>query len=157
MRAFPASAPGPPTGPLAGLLICAVLLAGCAPQVQRIPFDDGTTFVESHWKDGVLDGEFRQYHPGGQLARAGLYRGGLPDGEWKSWYPSGQQETREEYARGVRTGLWTEWYTTGDRRAEGRWVDGDRDGLWQHWSPEGDPGSEALWERGTRVSVRYFQ
>lgn len=142
-----------------GVLACVCLspLVACSPQVQTIPFDDGSVFEQSHWAGGLLHGEFRQFHPNAQLERAGQYSEGLPDGEWLSWYENGQQETREEYVKGVRTGLWTEWYASGDKRAEGHWVDGDRDGLWEHWSPDGEPGSEALWERGTRISVRYFQ
>lgn len=49
----------------------------------------------------LLHGQFRAYHPNGQLRALGELRRGLKHGEWRSWSPEGRLIEVQRWRRGV--------------------------------------------------------
>lgn len=75
---------------------------------------DGTLYMVTRQRDGVLDGEFKVFHPDGRVARQGCYRGGNLEGDLVAFVsdaengeplrgccvPAGARELRARYEKG---------------------------------------------------------
>jgi hypothetical protein len=98
---------------------------------------NGVKLTEANWKDGLLDGEFREWYQHGRtgiLDREGHYLDGLRHGYWQldmvRMHRNGKQGM---YDKGIKVGKWVEltedsagaWW-----RREGHYVDGKREGEW---------------------------
>ncbi|SIS40038.1 Antitoxin component YwqK of the YwqJK toxin-antitoxin module [Zobellia uliginosa] len=56
-------------------------------------FNTGNKYVEKEYKDGIVDGIYKEYYPNGELATEGQYVKGQREGKWK-YYKAGKV-TRE--------------------------------------------------------------
>ena len=90
----------------------------------------------------------------GTKKEEGSFRAGLRQGEWRSWHPNGELLSISHYADGVRQGRSESYYRDGTPREAGNFVDGRRQGVWTEWLP-GEKGRRELhYERGTESSRR---
>jgi len=67
----------------------------------------------------LLDGPFTVFYPDKNLEEEGIFRNGLRDGEWKSWYPGGKIRLIIHWDDGVRKGAFTEYDQEGRKIREG--------------------------------------
>ncbi|MDN2678441.1 toxin-antitoxin system YwqK family antitoxin [Janthinobacterium sp. SUN033] len=103
---------------------------------QKNLFEDGVMLSTQSWRDdgtplrqrqqdaqGRAQGEDRQWHANGTLARLASYRDGEPHGAWREWHADGSARHAVDYARGRKQGLERAWAGDGTRTVC-EWQDG---------------------------------
>ena len=93
--------------------------------------------VESTWRDGQLDGPWRELHRDGTRAAEGRYRAGERHGTWTWWRDDATVEEEVAYDMGRRHGRFVQWWRNGKRRTEGTFCWGVQCGRWTTWSESG--------------------
>lgn len=58
----------------------------------------------SYWRNGILHGEFKKFHPNTKLAEEGKYLDGNKNGEIKHYHPNGKIALIERYKYAVKHG-----------------------------------------------------
>jgi antitoxin component YwqK of YwqJK toxin-antitoxin module len=68
---------------------------------------------------GKMEGQFRRWHPNGQLAEQVAMRAGQPDGISRAWFPDGslKAEVRLENSRVITQTFWKEGEHEGNQMA----------------------------------------
>jgi antitoxin component YwqK of YwqJK toxin-antitoxin module len=61
---------------------------------------DGSPFVESEYVDGLQDGEYVSYYPGGSIRSQGQYSSGNQVGVWLRFREDGAIESRTDFGGG---------------------------------------------------------
>jgi antitoxin component YwqK of YwqJK toxin-antitoxin module len=64
-------------------------------------------------ESGKKQGEYKRWHPNGQLATHCYYVDGKQHGEYKAWYSNGQTWVHCYYVDGKRHGEFKWWYSKG--------------------------------------------
>jgi antitoxin component YwqK of YwqJK toxin-antitoxin module len=64
-------------------------------------------------ESGKKQGEYKRWHPNGQLATHCFYVDGKRHGEYKLWYENGQQRVHCFFVDGNRHGECKAWYSNG--------------------------------------------
>lgn len=64
---------------------------------ERSYYPDSTLATEYHWKNGVLEGPLRVWHPNGQPELECLYSGGQRNGCRKKWNEHGELRHQSEW------------------------------------------------------------
>ena len=67
-------------------------------------------WLESNYKNDVLDGKYTGWSDNGQLIEESNYKNGKLDGKYNSWDENGQQMTETYYKNGKLDGKYTKWY-----------------------------------------------
>jgi antitoxin component YwqK of YwqJK toxin-antitoxin module len=80
-------------------------------QVERFP--DGRPAIEIGYRDGLKDGESREYATTGALRSRLRYRAGKREGLQESWFIEGPKRSEEHYKNGMLDGVQTEWHLSG--------------------------------------------
>lgn len=76
--------------------------------------EQGALVREGEYRDGLAEGEQREFHPGGTVLKARIqYAGGRPNGAAIAWHPNGAKESEGEMRDGLREGRWTYWNSDG--------------------------------------------
>ena len=143
-------------------------------------YPGGHRHVLAHFRDGRLDGLYREWHANEQLAQEGHYRddrkegvfvsfypdgtkkseeewhGGVPDGRFLAWHPNGQKMMEAHYHQGKRDGPARTWYESGQLQTQGQFADGEFDGTWTGWWPNGKKKKVAKFDHGRELSRDYF-
>ena len=73
-------------------------------------YKDQSTFKEEKYKNGVLDGPYKEFYPSGELKVDGVYDKGLRERMWKIYYKTGKIKTKGKYRSGEKVGEWTTFY-----------------------------------------------
>ena len=63
--------------------------------------ENGTRATTCHFVDGRLVGEYKEWHPNGQLKISGNYRSGLKNGAWTTFDEDGKVLFSEKYCFGI--------------------------------------------------------
>lgn len=71
---------------------------------------DQSTFKEEKYKNGVLDGSYKEFYTTGELKVEGVYDKGLRERVWKIYYKTGKIKTKGKYRDGEKVGEWTTFY-----------------------------------------------
>ncbi len=66
----------------------------------RINYDNGIKYIESTYKEGTLDGLWKEYHTNGKPRITGNYKAGQKNGEWKKFDEDGKVIDSEIYSNG---------------------------------------------------------
>ncbi|APZ45014.1 hypothetical protein BW723_01330 [Polaribacter reichenbachii] len=73
-------------------------------------YKNKSTFRETFFVDGKLDGKFNEYYDSGNLKVDGKYKNGAKDGNWKSYYKNGKIKSKGRYKDGEKVGIWKFFY-----------------------------------------------
>jgi len=103
----------------------------------RTWYDDGGSWLDEAYADGLRDGPFLERHRNGKPARQGTWARGERTGRWTVWYESGQLEEEATWVHDALHGPFTTWYRNGKKKTEGRWCLGIQCGRWMSWDEEG--------------------
>lgn len=120
----------------------------------------GRLLYEGHFEDGKPVGEWKRYHPGGQLKALINYTGDTAftqlfdvwqnklaegnyvdqqkEGVWKI-YRNKQLVADETYKHGVKNGVAHQYYETGAVMEESHWENGQKNGDYELFYPSGEP------------------
>jgi antitoxin component YwqK of YwqJK toxin-antitoxin module len=143
-------------------------------------YEDGKLMVRAFFDKGKLEGEYRAWHPNGQVAEAGTYvhdqrqgvfqtwdpggnrltedpyKDGQIQGTSRIWFPSGQLMLEVEYAKGKRNGPAVIYYENGQKRSEGEFRNDEYHGHWRGWYADGSLEKEAEFDRGRELSRKTY-
>jgi len=122
--------------------------------------DNGRLLYEGSFKDGKPVGEWKRYHPGGQLKAQIEYRGDTAytqlfdvwrkklaegdfvnerkEGLWKI-YNDNRLVADETYTGGMKNGVAHRYYDTGEVMEETNWQNGEQNGDYQVFFKTGEP------------------
>lgn len=73
-------------------------------------YKDGSMSKKEKYKDGFLDGPYKEYYPTGELKVDGVYDKGVKERAWKIYYKAGKIKTKGKYRNGEKVGEWTTFY-----------------------------------------------
>lgn len=133
--------------------------------------DNGRLIYEGNFKNDKPVGEWKRYHPGGQVKAIIEYKGDTAytqlfdvwrkkvaegnyvnqqkEGVWKI-YKNGQLTADEEYKLGVKNGKSHQYYDTGEVMEEKEWVNEKEDGDYQIFYKSGEPYMQCKMKQGMR-------
>lgn len=139
-------------------------------------YHDGQKYAEGVYQFGVYAGEWKYWHPNGQLCKAVSFKAGRPNGEWEVFRPDGSRQAKKGYQNGLRQGKWLQYFKQGEKLMvevnydHGK-IDGDRvtyfesgqvrqqvpykegviHGTLTNWDESGQKLSEITFEKGKVV------
>ena len=79
--------------------------------VERYPTSD--IFKESQYKNGLREGETREFGVGGKRRAIWSYHQGLKDGRQVGWFLEGPKRFVQNFTKGVLNGEQVEWHQNG--------------------------------------------
>ncbi|MFN0048849.1 MAG: toxin-antitoxin system YwqK family antitoxin [Cytophagales bacterium] len=77
-------------------------------------FDNGTVEKLETWKDGIQEGEMREFYPTGKLSRSIIFKNGVYDGASVSFHVNGKLKRKGLYKQGIPEGIWEEFDENGN-------------------------------------------
>ena len=110
---------------------------------------------KSRHEQSTRRAHWRKWHPNGQLACQGEFRGNDRCGLWTTWHENGVKASEGKCRDNKADGLWLTWHDNGQLESRGHYHYGPADGEWQHWHPNGclkmmgqfrNSGKEGLWQ-----------
>ncbi|WP_167613815.1 toxin-antitoxin system YwqK family antitoxin [Maribellus sediminis] len=122
--------------------------------------DNGRLIYEGEFKDDKPVGEWKRYHPGGQLKALIVYRGDTAHTElydvWRKKLTEGDYVNQkkqgvwkifkenfvtadEEYVDGVKNGVAHQYFDTGEVMEKSHWLNGKKDGDYEMFYKNGKP------------------
>jgi antitoxin component YwqK of YwqJK toxin-antitoxin module len=93
-------------------------------------FPDGTVSRRMTYRNGEIDGAFKEYHPNGKVMEEMQYKVGKAMGEKKSYYPSGQLMEEVMYSEGMLHGVQKRYWENGKLKETKTFVYGEGHGPW---------------------------
>jgi len=107
--------------------------------VGKAPPDGFEKWCQLREQDGTLKrhGNYRAWHPNGQLQAQVSYRDGVEHGPTESWYDTGHILGKGQFKNGKPHGTMTTWHQNGQKQSEKRYKDGAKHGLTQVWDRTG--------------------
>jgi hypothetical protein len=100
-------------------------------------------------KDGA--GWARQWHDNGRVCQESPYRNGVVEGEEKDYFESGKVQNVTNYAAGKLQGTFRRFDESGTMRVEGAHASGEKDGIWIRHDETGKEVARSVFEKGKRV------
>ncbi|MCK5214327.1 MAG: toxin-antitoxin system YwqK family antitoxin [Candidatus Omnitrophica bacterium] len=97
------------------------------------------TSPEEEYKQGKIDGVYKEYHLSGQLKKEVGYLAGNKDGVYKEYYPAGKLKKEVSYIGGKMNGLFRTYYEHGQKEQETVYRDGLIDGTYRSFYEDGVP------------------
>jgi hypothetical protein len=79
--------------------------------------------AEGETRDGLREGPWTLFHPGGEKAASGSYLHGEKNGRWTYYHENGDKAAEGEYVQGKKHGTWAEIDESG-KSTEHRYQDG---------------------------------
>ncbi len=110
--------------------------------------------------NGVLEGEYSEFHANGNIMKNGIYENGKKQRRWTCWHDNGKIwyinsyldgilhgecssyrgdggiEFKGEYNNGIKCGEWEINHDNGNRDEHGSFKDGLKDGVWHRYHYE---------------------
>lgn len=115
-------------------------------------YNNGALKAEGKYDNGLKVGTWKYYHPNGQLEQTGKFdEKGRLQGKWVWYYPSGNLLREEHYIDGMADGLMTEYDEAGNVIAEGEYIEGLEEGPWIY--EYGDFREEGSYSYGYRNGI----
>ena len=73
-------------------------------------YPEGSILKKEKYKDGLLDGPYKEYYPTGEVKVEGIYGEGFKQRAWKIYYKTGKIKTKGKYRNDKKVGEWTTFY-----------------------------------------------
>lgn len=112
-------------------------------------YPGGALRSEGSYEGGNQTGVWKYYHTDGRIEQEGKYnKKGQPEGTWKWYFETGELKREEQYRNGLRDGMLTEYDENGKILEEGEFVDGLEEGPWVEST--GDITTRGTYREGLR-------
>lgn len=102
----------------------------------------------------ILEGEFKSWHPNGQLKVMTFYQNELLEGDYREWYPNGQLMDRWNFQNGLAEGERRLWHENGHLSIREYFRDGTREGKHESFLDSGHPLHSRFYQNG-RIEGEY--
>jgi uncharacterized protein len=93
-------------------------------------FPNGTRARKMTYRNGEIDGEFKEYHANGQLMEESTQRSGEVEGTSTEYHPNGKVHETMPYVDGYLHGERVIYWDNGLARERINYVNGERHGVW---------------------------
>jgi hypothetical protein len=97
------------------------------------------TAIEEVYKQGKIDGTFKEFFPNGNLKRETRYIGGQMNGLYRTYYENGQIEQEAVYVHGQIEGTYRAYYEDGKAHQEKDYANGKLNGTYKAFDEFGIP------------------
>lgn len=88
-------------------------------------YRDGQKYAEGQFDMGLHTGQWKYWHPNGQLCKTVEFKAGKPHGSWEIFRADGTLEASKSYENGLRSGKWSSYFEDGKQpKVEMEYVDG---------------------------------
>jgi len=109
---------------------------------------------ETRYKRGRWFGDYKSFHPNGQVESLVTFGPGeVRTGIGRSYYPNGTLASEQPYRNGRVNGTERRWFENGQLRIEAPAVDGMAHGRTRRWHKNGQLQSEGMFSAGERVGI----
>ena len=126
------------------LALPAVLLAGCGENKtevdKTVKNPDSTSHTVTQPKNNkpeVVDGEYIEKYPGGEIKIKGEMASGMRKGQWIAYYPDGTKQSESHYEDGKKNGKTATYYPNGKLRYLGYYSWEKPIGKWEFYNEDG--------------------
>src|SRR3990167_2612289 len=99
--------------------------------------EEGKLFQTAYYKDGLLEGERKQWYPNGQLGSVAYFEKGQLQGAAKSYFENGKLREEAHHDHGKLEGEYTLYYEDGVKGRFCTYHQGEVQGLAFEWYPSG--------------------
>lgn len=94
-------------------------------------YASGKPKLISNYKEGLLDGVFKEWNPNGMKKTEGAYKNGLKDETWSLYYfVTDQIYQKQGYKNGQKDGVFKEYLPNDTLVIDGNYKSGKKDGHW---------------------------
>lgn len=98
----------------------------------------GKVKLEGSYKDGLLQGEYKQYFNNGNIKTKGFYKNGKPTGVFKTYFITGELSQEKIFDKEKIVGKIKEYFITGELYSEGSIFAGEKVGIYKIYTIHGD-------------------
>ncbi len=102
--------------------------------------------IEDAYKEGLIDGTFKEFHPNGEIKREIRYLGGKKNGLMRTYYANGQLEQEAVYVDDNIEGDFRSYYEDGSSHQEKTYVKGKLNGVYKAYDEHGVPFFEITYK-----------
>jgi len=145
---------------LSALLIITIITASCNKHQKRgTTYPDGKPMEEFEvleTKEGsfIKDGSYKTWYPGAIPQVAGEYSQGKKVGNWKEWHPNGQMKSSMNFKDDILDGTYVGWYEGGQKSVEGKYASDHFVGPLTLWYQNGQVSATGNFdEKGKKVGA----
>lgn len=125
-------------------------------------YRNGEMFIKNSWnKDGskgVINGsgEFKRWHPNGQLMDQGILKEYKRQGDWDKWDQNGVliEKISYNYETNIRTD--SSWYNNGSLRAAVAYKEGEKNGTWIFYYKDGKKRQQLIFNKGMLLNEKNY-
>ena len=119
-------------------------------------YKNGKKKLESHFKNGKINGSVRQWHENGQKMGERNWEDGKLNGINNEWHKNGQMRFKRIFKNGKPDGLFMSWHDNGQKNSEQTFKDGKPYGLHLTWHENGKKAAEENFKDGELISAKYW-
>ena len=126
--------------------------------VKRVEFwENGKIFIESHYRDGKLNGPNLAYFETGEIMWKGTHLDGESDGLHIEYHPNGQISWEGSYKKGFKLGEWIAYYESGQIWQKINWNNyGTWDRIQKKYNEDGTIQGEYTWVDGEIIKSKEY-
>lgn len=118
-------------------------------------YDDTIKVKQISYKDGLLTGEWIEWHKNGVIKSRGYYHCSKEQGDYKSWDKKGRLATEGQFSNGMKEGIWI-FYENGAKTTVGEYRNDLKNGVWGEFNEEGQRVLNKIYEKGNLKEILYF-
>ena len=116
-------------------------------------YKDGQVKSIENFKNGKLNGEFKEFFENGSLFQVGTFKNGDMENV-KAFYENGNLKFEQNLKD--RKGKYRGYYPNGQLEEEGEVFQGEKIGLWKYYNENGSLSSEGMYKEGKKVGEWKF-
>ena len=105
----------------------------------------------SNWKNGLLDGESREWWFNGQVSLIVMYKDGLKEGDELEYHENGELWTKTSYKKGIIEGGSHVWWKNGNLRYQYFSKEGKSEGDFKEWDEDGKLTEHCEYKDGIQI------
>lgn len=118
--------------------------------------DTGKIRVSVNYKNGILDGEYREYYENEKIKFVGNYKENLQDGEWKFYLEKGNLQSIVNYKAGELNGLKEDYYENGNLWTRQEFKNNIQEGIYEVYYEDGTPQLKIKIKAGYIIEEQRF-
>jgi antitoxin component YwqK of YwqJK toxin-antitoxin module len=117
-------------------------------------YKNGKKSVQGYRKNGLLEGDYIEYHPNGQVAEKSIYKCGEEQGKFEVYSETGVKLEERVYEKGYREGPETIFYASGKVKKKAMYTEGNVYGDVMYYTPDGKVLRVVNYYDGDPLSIR---
>jgi len=102
--------------------------------------------VEDDYKQGKVEGAFKEFYPNGNIKKECRYIGGKLEGLFRTFYQDGQIEQETVYRGGEIEGTYRSYYEDGKLHQDKNYINGKLNGVYKAFDEQGIPFFEITYK-----------